>query len=453
MESYKFSKFNLLYKIDGSMFVVNTYSGAILKVDNEFVEVFKSKSVDKLPQDIKEVLINNGILVPNSLDELKRIEFEYNLSRFHPKVFKATLTLTRDCNLACPYCYQLQRGLRERKYLTKTDANSLVLFFERMFNTYSLPISIFLTGGEPLVNFDTAMYIFDSLIQKEIPWKFDGIVTNGTLLDMETLRLIDEYGHKSNSLVRLQVTLDGYKQRHDKFRFFKDTREGTFDIIIDNLKNAKKFKHIHPFIRINISLGNFEVEEIRELLTLLKQEHLDEIGTIYFAFVNSKSIPIVSGKKNKYFITGKTVARVFRQLLDIAEDVGVNMMNLTQLVNRTGHFCMFDTPFSIAVDFDLSVYKCWELVGDKRFSVGTIDSNGILKPNPSYYTIHSRNPTQFKQCSNCKLLPICMGGCAREALKLHGTFFGSGCIELVYTYPIIIEYIVKKRISQNIQKS
>ncbi len=454
-EEYKFSRFNLLYRIDGSTYIVNTYSGAILKVDDEFVEVFKSKSIDKLPYNIKEVLVNNGILVPASLDELKKIEFEYNYTRFHPDVFKATITLTRDCNLLCPYCYQLQRGLRDRKYLTKAGADSLVLFFEKIFKKYSLPISIFLTGGEPLLNFDTAVYIFDSLIQKKIPWKFDGIVTNGTLLNIKTLKLIEEYAQKSNSLVRLQVTLDGYKHRHNKFRFFKDTKEGTFDIIIDNLKNAKKFKHIQPFIRINISFDNFKVDEIRELLSFLKQEHLDEGGTIYFAFVNSKTIPVVSGKKNNYFITGKNIARVFRQLLNIAEDVGIEMINLTQPTSRTGHFCIFDTPFGIVVDYDLSVYKCWELAGDKRFSVGTIDRNGVFKPNSLYYTIHSRYPTQFKQCSHCKLLPICMGGCAREALKLHGNFFGSGCTPLVYTYPIVIEYFIKKKMngSLNAQKS
>jgi len=58
------------------------------------------------------------------------------------------------------------------------------------------------------------------------------IITNGTLIDKK----LDEI--KKNDF-RLQISIDGDKETHDRNRVYKGTENGTFDKIIENIQLCK----------------------------------------------------------------------------------------------------------------------------------------------------------------------------------------------------------------------
>jgi len=442
---YKYSKYNIIITIPGSekAVLVNTYSGAMILIDNEVKQILKNNDVSSLPENIRKEFINNYILIPSDLNELDKISFEYNFARLRPKKFRTTVTLTRDCNLACPYCYQLQRKVKNKVYLTKENAETLIRFYKTTYKEYQLPIWIFLNGGEPLLNFELAQYIFSKLNDESIPWILDGIVTNGTLLTVEKLKYINNKGKNQEKKVRIQITLDGPKDIHNKYRFYKFTGNGTYDTIIKNLKKCVKFEHIIPLVRINISHENSRKEHIIRLLTELKREGLNNRIYLYFAPVTSIHHPVIKNCRDKYFITGEELSQVYNLIFKLSEEVGINIGYGSPFA-RSPYSCMFDNPFDIGIDVDLKVYNCWEFIGVKKYSIGEIDKNGNLKLNPFAYTAYSRNPVSFENCKNCKLLPICMGGCAKESLKLHGSLFNSGCPASKMVYKVVFSHMARK---------
>ena len=57
-----------------------------------------------------------------------------------------------------------------------------------------------------------------------------------------------------------------------------------------------------------------------------------------------------------------------------------------------------------------------------------IKEDGTSEPTSFYYDTKAMEPTEFKECKNCKFLPICMGGCAFVSILKHGTPNAPGCM-------------------------
>jgi uncharacterized protein len=76
--------------------------------------------------------------------------------------------------------------------------------------------------------------------------------------------------------------------------------------------------------------------------------------------------------------------------------------------------CSLSTENRYFIDCFLNVYKCELLINQPEAKVGTINSDGILIPNANYYHQMRHSPEMFPECMDCKLLPLCAGGCAAK---------------------------------------
>jgi uncharacterized protein len=93
--------------------------------------------------------------------------------------------------------------------------------------------------------------------------------------------------------------------------------------------------------------------------------------------------------------------------------------------------CAAHTNFSYVIDPFGDVYKCVNEVGLKDYKVGSISKDGFFSDITStYYRWLCRDPLSFKECQNCKLLPICGGGCAAYAFRKYGTYDKGYCEHL-----------------------
>ena len=64
--------------------------------------------------------------------------------------------------------------------------------------------------------------------------------------------------------------------------------------------------------------------------------------------------------------------------------------------------------------------------------MGNISADGVLSLNVSEYEKSiNRSPTDFVECLNCKLLPLCGSGCSIRALNTKGIPHRSFC-EVTY---------------------
>jgi uncharacterized protein len=82
---------------------------------------------------------------------------------------------------------------------------------------------------------------------------------------------------------------------------------------------------------------------------------------------------------------------------------------------------------SVVIDPYGDLYKCWELVGLKDHIAGHINPDGSFEKKDPYSVVLNRNPTEIKNCNNCKVLPACGSGCVCKALWREGTYNAPGC--------------------------
>lgn len=149
-----------------------------------------------------------------------------------------TFQVTDKCNLACTYCYQINKSVRRMKFEDAKLFVDKLLSGEDGFSEYvsvknSPGIVIEFIGGEPFLEVDLIDQIVDYFrlrtIELNHPWadKFCiSICSNGVLY---TDPKVQKFLQKNKDCISFSVTLDGNKELHDACRVFPDGR-GSYDL-------------------------------------------------------------------------------------------------------------------------------------------------------------------------------------------------------------------------------
>ena len=165
-------------------------------------------------------------------DHKARLYPELHLSKNGERILSKTVTfqVTDACNLACKYCYQINKGTRKMSFETAKKFVDYLLTADES-NTYINPknspwLIIEFIGGEPLLEIeliDKIMdYFIDEAFKRQHPWATKyciSICSNGTLyFDPKVQKFFNKHiNHTSFS-----VTIDGNKQLQDACRVFPD---------------------------------------------------------------------------------------------------------------------------------------------------------------------------------------------------------------------------------------
>lgn len=194
-----------------------------------------------------------------SVDKIRRFEqYQDMIARLYPelasnaeneeeKILSRTFTfqVTDACNLACTYCYQINKGTRRMKIETAKKAIDLLLDGNSEFSNYITPenspaIVIEFIGGEPFLEIELIEqicdYFIDSAIEKCHPWALFhcfSICSNGVLyFDERVQQFLNKYKHK----ISFSITIDGNKKLHDSCRIFPDGKP-SYDLAIAAAKD------------------------------------------------------------------------------------------------------------------------------------------------------------------------------------------------------------------------
>ncbi len=127
-----------------------------------------------------------------------------------------TLCLSERCNLRCAYCPQAAADAFGQAVMDDATALRALRFFAARCGQRPRPHVSFY-GGEPLLHFDLiAAVVREARQRRDWPELSFTIDTNATLLDDPKARFIAEHG------LRLQVSLDGPPEVHDRHRRGRD---------------------------------------------------------------------------------------------------------------------------------------------------------------------------------------------------------------------------------------
>lgn len=254
-------------------------------------------------------------------------------------------------------------------------------------------------GGEPLLGIKRIEEITAGILGNLSDHKQynASIVTNGYILNKKMVQRL-----KACQITFCQITLDGPPDIHDNRRFLID-RSGkkagpTFHKILENIKDIHE--DIHVNIRVNVDKTN--INRVDEILDLLEQHGLKNKVGFYLAPVDDSASSCVNlDCFSSYEFSGEEL-QVYRKALNKG-------FNAIRIPTPPIGICGAVSPSSLVIDPLGDLYKCWNEIGRKERSVGSVKTgvsyNSVLGDYMSY------DPFKNEKCTECAVMPACLGGC------------------------------------------
>ena len=149
-----------------------------------------------------------------------------------------TFIVTKDCQLACKYCYLVGKNTKERmSWDIAKRAIDYIFDHEDDFEEGSVIFDFI--GGEPFLEIDLIDKICDyikiELYRRNHHW-FDSyrfsFSTNGINYDSEKVQRFIE---KNRKHVSIGITIDGTEMKHDLNRVYKTTEAGSYKDVVRNI--------------------------------------------------------------------------------------------------------------------------------------------------------------------------------------------------------------------------
>lgn len=393
-------------------------------------------------------LLHHGFFVPSARQEVQEVLERMRLERQQSSHISLTLSMTSDCDLACPYC--VINTTQGRGGMPLHVQQALLRWWEKQLVGRET-CSFEWMGGEPLLYPETLISLGKQLLERA---EFAGVrcvhqtlITNGTNLTLELAPRLKALG-----INHVQVTLDGPPESHDVCRPAADG-SGSFERILANLKQVAGFFTVS--IRVNLSAQNASLANT--LLDRLVAEGLNKQVQVYPARVYEPEAK-KTGPLEDYVLEGdlgddgdglmgestltsacggatpglyshcspapqSLTPEVFGKISTVFEldamERGFGRTGLPGVAR--GGFCGAYHQSYFVVGPDGLLYRCPSRVGQVKSSA--IGSVFDLTPAPwmgeNQHFYDALAPTQEKGCFSCKILPTCLGGCPEES-KVSG---------------------------------
>lgn len=151
-----------------------------------------------------------------------------------------TFIVTKDCQLACKYCYLVGKNNNERmSWDVAQRAIDYVLGQEKSPQFCSPSVIWDFIGGEPFLEIDLidkmCDYIKIEMYKRNHHWfgsyRFN-FTTNGINYDSEKVQRFIE---KNRHHLSIGITIDGTQKKHDLNRIYKNSGNGSYEDVVRNI--------------------------------------------------------------------------------------------------------------------------------------------------------------------------------------------------------------------------
>lgn len=186
-----------------------------------------------------------------------------------------TFIVTKDCQLACKYCYLVGKNSKEQmSFEIAKQAIDYILGNEREFKEESVVWDFI--GGEPFLEIDLIDRICDyikiELFRRNHHWfnsyRFS-FSTNGLNYHIEK---VQHFIEKNKEHLSIGITIDGTKQKHDLNRIYKKNgseEHGSYDDVVRNIPLwLRQFPHAGTKVTISSEDIPYIKESVLHLFSL-----------------------------------------------------------------------------------------------------------------------------------------------------------------------------------------
>lgn len=388
------------------MYVYNSLTGLKCSIYDENlilqIDQLKKGTLDELSVDKR--LLDSMIAVEEDVDEtVVADDVIASLLSNNKNKLRLIILPTRECNFRCKYCYETKRHIN----MTIEMAKQLVLATKKHLedNTSITYLQLEWFGGEPMLCFDTIIYISTEL--KEYcdmhNISFDmSMTTNGYLLTKQKAEKL-----LSLNLFSYQITVDCCAEYHDNLRVLKDGGP-TWERIYENLLGMKSIENNNLAVTIRINYHADMLKGLPEFIKMVKQD-FDDRFVVYAIRIN----PTPEFEKEFIPVNAEAEAYALEYVIDLLKENNLSIERYMTNLSPTASACYARMNYALVVDTDGTLRKCTEFLDDEKWNnIGTI-RNGIFEID--YYKHMQWLHPKFcllaeKKCHECKDYPNCCGG-------------------------------------------
>ncbi len=397
----RLSRYSILFEKGGKYFVYNSRRNNFFELSSAayyFLKKYKdnpSLDIDDSENNFINLLEAKDIITDEESDRLfyEELKLLYDMRAFFSSVLSITIAPTIMCNLKCPYCFEVSKpkGIMDDDTIEK-----LIKFVESHEAAQHCHIVWF--GGEPLLAMRQIKQIWNRLKELDrFKTLSHSLITNGTLISDEAIEFF-----RNNPLTSVQITFDGFRDNHNKKRFYSNG-QGSFDDIISNLHKIVDETESQVHLRVNVDNSNSD-----DYITLYKFISSNFSGDrilIYPGILKANR-----GCESETFFTTK-------DHLAFNKRMAMHKIPMMRYPDQCSKGCCATFVSSYVIGPQGELYNCWEHVGKPEKIIGNIASDELT--NKKLFTEFISNGHCFNdpKCRECGLLPICSGGCANKRIE------------------------------------
>ena len=397
----------------GRLLLLATRRCAVLELSEELWR--RVRDGGEIAEETRATLQRLGVLVESREAEQREMLATFDRINRDSRHLAVLVTLTLECNLACPYCFE--DPFRGRFVMSDATADLLI---RRMTEPMAAgqDITMDFYGGEALLEPALLKRIAGALSRaaREHGVTFTcNLFSNGVLLTADLVRELLPLG-----LGAVRLTIDGPRDIHDRQRPSLSGR-GSFDAIMTNLER------IYHLVPIDLG-GNYTIENYHrfpELLDELLRRGLDPAR--FKAVLFTPVMPKADGSVARDFSSTCAASddpRMFRAGLYLRGEAIKRGFPVPRLKMSA---CMVEFENDLVVNYDGGLYKCPVFMGDERLRVGSL-AEGVGE----YRASHNLDVWKTGECLDCPYLPLCFGGCRFLRKLKTGAMDGADCRKALY---------------------
>ncbi len=208
------------------------------------------------------------------MSESIRMENDTLRSAYNDDMRKSiTFIVTKDCQLACKYCYLIGKNANERMtWDVAKKSIDYILSDTKNFNDDCVQFEFI--GGEPFLEIDLIDKICDYLkiemFKRNHKWFNDYIfmfTTNGLNYSSEK---VQNFIKKNRTHLDICITIDGTERKHDLNRIYKGSGKGSYQ---DVVKNIPLWLEQFPGMHTKVTISSADIPYIKESVL-----HLYKLG-------------------------------------------------------------------------------------------------------------------------------------------------------------------------------
>lgn len=392
----KESYYNLYAPCNTGVLCFNTYYDNYLVMNSQTYNLIQNGKYGEINMTTLKVLQENGFIIENDTDEYSNLVQEYHKTDTSG-TFNLTLLPSLDCNVRCWYCFEKHIT---GSHLPSQQQDILFKYTQNILNRDDISIIHFsLFGGEPMLYFkeEVAPLLFKvkdyaKKIGKDIRVS---IVTNATCITQDIIPMLAELN------ATFQISIDGYREKHNSIKKSPQFKEGTYDIVMKTIHDLTNAYDSRINLRINFDNHTFKhlhsvVNDIQDIDKKKIRIHLERVW---------QTTPSDNS-------TGIYLKEFINDML--RKNFRLSYLNFS----RRTYSCFMDLKNNVVISYNGDVYNCTGRDFTDTHKEGLLTSDGDIEWEQEKLQKRAAiktydNPT----CTRCKFLPQCWGLCKQKILE------------------------------------